>query len=275
MAKEIVSTLSNTVMLKEQSELIELAAKFRLKGFVSELNQQFTNPLIFNGQSFEERLKKCFEEQEAYSKIAKFNSLCKHSLIRNKIRINQLKPSPSRGLTREHLELLSQTEYIKKCTNVIITGATGTGKTSLAVAAAMEAMSYGYSCRFYRINDLIALIECKDPTSFMRFKDTMRKVSILVIDDYGSVKIDDVVAVRLNEIADIRYYSGPTIITTQLKVSSLKEAIDPSPTRDALADRLFRPNDIEIVDYHFLILSIIKIVILFFNLQLTAFLQKV
>jgi DNA replication protein DnaC len=246
MAKQQVSTLSNSVMLEEQEELVSQAIKYRIKGFASELNQQFTNPLIFKDMSFEERLKKCFEEQESYARIAKFDSLYRNSLIQNKIRLSQLKPSPSRGLTKEHLELLSETGYIKKCTNVIITGATGTGKTSLAVAAAIEAMTYGYSCKFYRINDLITIIENKDSASFMRFKDKMRRISILIIDDYGSVKISDVAAVRLNEIADIRYYKGPTIITTQLKVNSLKEAIDPSPTRDALADRLFRPNDIEI-----------------------------
>ena len=47
-------------------------------------------------------------------------------------------------------------------------------------------------------------------------------------------------------VADIRYMSGSTIITSQLMFKSLPEAIDPSPIRDALADRLFRHNDIYI-----------------------------
>jgi DNA replication protein DnaC len=246
MTKEQVTVLPNQVMLDEQRELVERANQFRLKGFVSELTQQFTNPLIFNNQTFEERLAKCFDEQEAYGRIARFNTLCKASLIRNKFWMNQLKPSPKRGLTAEHLELLSQTDYIRKCTNVIITGPTGTGKTSLAIAAALEAMTHGYSVRFYRINDLIGIMEGKDPATFMRFKESLRKVKLLILDDYGTVKINDAAAIKLNEIADIRYYSGPTIITSQLKVNALKEAIDPSPTRDSLADRLFRANDIRI-----------------------------
>lgn len=108
----------------------------------------------------------------------------------------------------------------------------------------MKAMDKGYSAKVYRLSDLLAKIDGLDELAFIRFKESLRKIKVLVIDDYGLIKINDSQAVRLNEIADIRYMSGSTIITSQLMFKSLPEAIDPSPIRDALADRLFRHNDI-------------------------------
>ena len=78
-------------------------------------------------------------------------------------------------------------------------------------------MKNGYSVRFYRINDLIALLDTKDQLQFQRFKESMRKIRLLCIDDYGTVLLNDNVVNRINEIVDCRYNSGATIITTQLK----------------------------------------------------------
>lgn len=112
-----------------------------------------------------------------------------------------------------------------------------------ASACAIAAMKNGYSVRFYRINDLIALLDTKDQLQFQRFKESMRKIRLLCIDDYGTVLLNDNVVNRINEIVDCRYNSGATIITTQLKRDSLDLAInDNCPIKDALLDRLFNDN---------------------------------
>mgnify|MGYP007050562398 CR=1 FL=1 len=57
------------VMLDSQKVLIDKAKSCKLVGFVSELEQQFSNLHIYNNMTFDERLDKCFEEQKKYAKI--------------------------------------------------------------------------------------------------------------------------------------------------------------------------------------------------------------
>lgn len=96
------------------------------------------------------------------------------------------------------------------------------------------------------MNELMILIEAKDKPTLARFIDKLRRIRLVIIDDYGLTKISDSVVSGLNEIADARYGIGSTIITSQLKKKALKSVIDESPIRYAIADRLFRDCDWEI-----------------------------
>ena len=94
-------------------------------------------------------------------------------------------------------------------------------------------MKKGHSAMFYRMNELACQIESKDKPALSRFIEKLRKIKLLIIDDYGLTKLSDTVVAGLNEIADVRYGIGSTIITSQLKKKGLKSVIDESPIRDA------------------------------------------
>lgn len=116
----------------------------------------------------------------------------------------------------------------------------------LAKATAVETMRKGNSAMFFKMSDLSCIIEAKDKFALSRFVDKLRRIRLLIIDDYGLTKISDAVVAALMDIADVRYGIGSTIITSQLKKKGLMSVIDESPIRDALADRLFRDCDWEI-----------------------------
>lgn len=116
----------------------------------------------------------------------------------------------------------------------------------LAKATAVETMRKGNSAMFFKMRDLSCIIEAKEKFALSRFVDKLRRIRLLIIDDYGLTKISDAVVAALMDIADVRYGIGSTIITSQLKKKGLMSVIDESPIRDAFADRLFRDCDWEI-----------------------------
>lgn len=236
----------SNILLTEQKEVLQSLEALKLKGFADELYEQFTSPSIYSDLCYEQKLKRCIEAQIETQANNKFRRLISNSKIKNRIYLNQFKPNLDRGLDRDTLLKLKDGDFIDNGVNIIITGPTGTGKTALACATALEAMRKGKSALFFRMSELSTIIEAKDKISLSRFIDRLSRIKLLIIDDYGLTKIHDGVVSVLNEIADIRYGVGSTILTSQIKKKNLKDVIDPSPIRDALADRLFRCTDWEI-----------------------------
>ena len=224
-----------------------MAKELNLNGVAAELEDQMSNPVIFNGMKFEERIKKCLQTQKVEEQSKKFDKLFRNSKLPRKIYLQQIASSMPKGLLPENLAMLAETNYIKQGINIVITGSTGVGKTALAIAASIEAIKKGYSVRYFRMLELISILNAKMDDSFIRFRDLLRRTDILLIDDYGGCMLEDDIVAKLNEIVDARYNEGATILTTQLRMSNMKEVIKTQgPICDALCNRLFRNSDIEI-----------------------------
>ena len=244
---ESFNTDAPVVLLNEQSELIAMANDLKLDGIAAELEDQMSNPVIFNGMKFEERIKKCLESQKAEELSKTFEKLYRKSKLPRKIYLSQIASSMPKGLLPEKLALLAETNYIKQGVNIVITGATGVGKSALSIAAAIEAIRKGYTVRYFRMMELISILNAKVDDSFIRFRELLHRTDVLLIDDFGGCMLEDDIVAKLNEIVDARYNEGATIITTQLRMSNMKEVIKTQgPICDAFCNRLFRNSDIEI-----------------------------
>jgi len=240
------NTKKPVILLEQQEQLIEKAHFIKSEGIASELLSQFENPLIYKDMTFEQRMDACIDAQIEMNKQAAFATLYRKSRLQKKVRLQQIIPDKSRGVSQEFLQILREMRYIDLATNILICGATGTGKTALAIAAGMEAIYDGKSVLFYKMSDLSLILENKNEASLLRLKDTFRRTKLLIIDDYGMTDLSDKTLIRFFEIIDVRYGLGSTIITSQFNKKNLKKIIPDSPGSDALNDRLFRDSDHEI-----------------------------
>ena len=148
----------------------------------------------------------------------------------------------TQGIDANFLRILKECNYITAITNIILMGGTGVGKTTLAFAAAVEAMQKGFSVLYYRMNELSVKLE--DLDEYNRLKKKIRNVRLLIIDDWGLEQITETAVVRLNEIVAVRYNRGPIIFTTQLTKENLKKVSNiRGPAMESLMDKLFKASD--------------------------------
>ena len=122
------------------STLIEQTTQLSLSGFKQSLEFQ-SEDTKYQSLSFEERLYHLFEaeiNQRQDKRIKRMLSIAK--LKDSSASLDQIQYLAKRKLDKSQILSLANCEFINKCQNILLTGATGTGKSFLAQAIARRAM---------------------------------------------------------------------------------------------------------------------------------------
>ena len=140
------------------------------------------------------------------------------------------------NLDRESLESLS---FIKGQENIILTGAPGTGKSHLATALGRKACRNGYEVRFYRVADLIELLE-KSWTDghYQLLRNRFNKVDLIILDEMGYVPFSKDGAELLFQLISDWYERKSLIITSNLEFSQWNKIFVDARLTAALVDRV-------------------------------------
>lgn len=161
----------------------------------------------------------------------------------SKLRYNtmpeQVKTAPDRGITKEQLLMLCDGAFIDKGENILITGATGCGKSYLACALGRQACMLGYRTVYFAMNRFIeALAAAKLDGTYIRWLNQIARTPLLILDDFGLQPLDHQIKLALLQILEDRYAKGATIITSQLPVKTWYEYINEPTLADAIMDRM-------------------------------------
>ncbi|MCM3594163.1 ATP-binding protein, partial [Brevibacillus borstelensis] len=72
--------------------------------------------------------------------------------------------------------------------NAILLGPVGTGKTHLATAIGVEACKQGKKVRFYRVAELVSILQTKfHAGNLPRFQKELLDTDVLILDELGFV----------------------------------------------------------------------------------------
>jgi DNA replication protein DnaC len=173
------------------------------------------------------------------------NNRIKRLLGNAKIKLNMacvedIDYSPSRNLKKDGLTDLLLCNFIKHHNNVLISGATGTGKTYVACALSNLACRHGYTALYYRASTFLEFMGTEKATgNYLKTLEKCAKVNLLVLDDLGPDIMNKQQRNIFLDIVEERYLLNSTIITSQLPLDQWYGVFDEPTTADAVCDRLF------------------------------------
>ena len=122
---------------------------------------------------------------------------------------------------------------------VLVTGATGTGKSFVACALAHQACRKGYRALYRRASRLFhELTLARADGSYVRLLGQLARMDVLLIDDFALAPLQDQERRDLLEILEDRYGTRSTIITSQLPPTQYHDYIGEPTLADAICDRL-------------------------------------
>lgn len=165
--------------------------------------------------------------------------LLKKAALRIPASLDEINFSPDRNLDHSAIGNLADMEWVARGSTVLITGATGVGKSFLACAFGHEACLRGISTRYYRATKLFPMLRmARGDGSYFQEIQRLAKTSLLIIDDFGLTPLEAEDRLSLLEILDDRYRRAGTIIAAQLPVSAWHDIVGEPTIADAVMDRL-------------------------------------
>ncbi|MFD0701954.1 ATP-binding protein, partial [Myroides pelagicus] len=153
--------------------------------------------------------------------------------------LEQIICNEERGLTREQVLRLSDSIFLEKAENVLITGATGCGKSFLACAIGRSACLLGYKTVYFSMSKFIEnLAQTRLDGTYLKWIKYISNQHVLILDDFGLKPLTPDARLTLLDILEDRYGKSCTIITSQLPIESWYNFIDEPTLADAILDRL-------------------------------------
>jgi len=159
--------------------------------------------------------------------------------LRFQATFEELSFTPERNLDRAMVGKLAQTEWIRGGATVLITGATGAGKSFLACAIGRHTCLSGIPTHYEQATKFFPrLKQCRGDGTFRHEIDRLAKTPVLILDDFGLLPLDSEDRIALLEILEDRYARSATVIVSQLPVGNWHAAIGEPTVADAIMDRL-------------------------------------
>jgi len=159
--------------------------------------------------------------------------------FRYQANMEQIDYSAKRELDKTMMLRLSGGDWIRKKQNLIITGATGLGKSYLASALGHQACQQGYKVFYRNCGKLFDELKiAKADGSYIREISKIEKQDLLIMDDFGLKPLDNNQRLILLELFEDRHGRRSTIITSQVPVNKWYDIIGEPTIADAILDRL-------------------------------------
>ncbi len=171
------------------------------------------------------------------------NKKIKASILKAKFRylasIEELNFGTHRNLDKNTILRMSDCSYLEKKENVLITGATGVGKSFIASALGHQGCMRGFKVLYYNTAKLFSMLRAaKGDGSYVKEIAKIERFDLLILDDFGLHPFDSQNRLMLLEIIEDRHGKRSTVIASQVPVANWYDMLEEQTIADAIMDRL-------------------------------------
>jgi DNA replication protein DnaC len=146
---------------------------------------------------------------------------------------------PRRELDKALMRQLGTGKWVQEHQVVIVSGATGTGKTYVSCALAQQACRKGYRAMYRRASRFFDELRlARADGSYPRLLSRIARIDVLVIDDFAMAPVTETERRDLLEVLEDRYGARATVIASQLPPERWHDYLADPTVADAICDRL-------------------------------------
>ena len=165
--------------------------------------------------------------------------LLKQAGFRQKASIVEISYDPTRNLDKNMFTRISTLDFISKKENIIITGASGVGKSYLSQALGHQACLMEHKVLYSNTARLFTKLKLsKVDGTYLKEIKKINNTDLLILDDFGLQSFDNFAREALLDIIDERFNQSSTIVSSQIPVSAWYEIIGEGTIADAILDRI-------------------------------------
>ena len=188
---------------------------------------------------FEERLALLVDNEQNVRENKRLTSRLQQAKLKRNACMHDIDYKASRGIDKTLIARLETGQWIASHKNILIVGATGTGKSFLAEALAHNACLKGYTAHSLRLPKFLNEVKIsKGDGRYPKLMATMAKYNVLILDDFGITQLTDEQRSDLLELIEERHDRKSTIVTSQMPIKHWHELIGDTTLADAILDRL-------------------------------------
>jgi DNA replication protein DnaC len=220
-------------------ETIGKLTAMRMTAMAHAFREQLKIPTSVN-LSFEERLGLLTDIEWTSRKNHRLKKLLQAATFdQPQAHIADINYTVQRQLDQPLISRLAACTYIAEKHNVIILGATGSGKSYLGCALGTEACKQFYSVKYMRLPDLLTdLAIARGEGTIKKLLQQYLKVNLLILDEWMLVALRESEARDLLEIIHYRHKKASTIFCSQFAPAGWHTKIGEATLADAILDRI-------------------------------------
>ena len=224
-------------MLMEQT--LHTLKALRLPGMATAFEEQQANAAVAS-LSFDDRFSLLVDREQTWRENRRLTRLLREAKLKSsQACVEDIRYGGGRKLDKSLMAQLSSCQWIRSHQNLVLTGATGCGKTWLACAFGNAACRQGLSVVYVRTPRLFEELRvAHGDGSFCKRLSALAKTDLLILDEWGLAPLNQAERNDLLEVIDDRVGTRATLITSQLPTEHWHAYLNDPTLADAILDRV-------------------------------------